>query len=88
MERQEQLLAIRVRDRGIGIPPDEQREVFAKFVRGATAKAQNIKGTGIGLAMVDQILQAHHGSMNLESKPGTGSTFTMLLPLEEPCRES
>ncbi len=88
VEREDHRLAIRVRDRGIGIPPEEQQDIFGKFVRGATAKAQNITGTGIGLAMVDHIVQAHHGALGLESQPGAGSTFTMLLPLEEPCRAS
>ena len=88
VEREDHRLAIRVRDQGIGIPPEEQRDIFGKFVRGATAKAQNITGTGIGLAMVEHILHAHHGVLGLESQPGVGSTFTMLLPLEEPCRAS
>ena len=88
VEREDHRLAIRVRDRGIGVPPEEQQDILAKFVRGATAKAQNITGTGIGLAMVEHILHAHHGALRLESQPGAGSTFTMLLPLEEPCRAS
>ncbi len=88
VEREDHRLAIRVRDQGIGIPSEEQQDIFGKFVRGATAKAQNITGTGIGLAMVEHILHAHHGALGLESRPGAGSTFTMLLPLEEPCRAS
>lgn len=86
--REEGLLAISVRDQGIGIPHDEQQAIFAKFVRGATAKAQNIAGTGIGLAMVHHILKAHGGAIRLDSIPGAGSTFTMLLPLKEPGCES
>ena len=45
-------LAIRVRDHGLGIPAAEQKEIFRRFVRGEAAQAANIKGTGIGLAMV------------------------------------
>jgi signal transduction histidine kinase len=73
-------LAIRVRDQGLGIPHSEHTEIFRKFVRGASAKAENIKGTGIGLAMVQHIVSAHGGEVSLQSEPGAGSTFTLLLP--------
>ena len=78
-------VAIRVRDSGLGIPPEEQKQIFRKFVRGAAARAVNIKGTGIGLAMVDHIVRAHSGEVSVESRPGAGSTFTVRLPL---CHES
>src|SRR5262249_23619605 len=51
-------VAISVRDQGLGIPPAEQKEIFRKFVRGAAAKANGIKGTGVGLAMVEHIVRA------------------------------
>jgi signal transduction histidine kinase len=78
--RQDTRLAIRVRDQGLGIPRGEHTEIFRKFVRGAAAKAENIKGTGIGLAMVDHIVKAHGGEVRLQSEPGAGSAFTLLLP--------
>jgi signal transduction histidine kinase len=74
-------LAIAVRDRGMGIPANEQRDIFGKFVRGATARAGNINGTGIGLAMVSHVVKAHGGSIHVDSEPGQGSTFTLRLPL-------
>jgi signal transduction histidine kinase len=74
-------VAISVRDRGMGIEPREQREVFQKFVRGAAAKKAGIKGTGIGLSMVRQIVDACGGEIRLESVAGEGSTFTILFPL-------
>jgi signal transduction histidine kinase len=74
-------VAISVRDRGIGIEPREQREVFQKFVRGAAAKKAGIKGTGIGLSMVKQIADACGGEICLESVVGEGSTFTIFFPL-------
>jgi len=49
-------------------------------VRGETAKQSAIRGTGVGLAMVQHIVEAHHGEIKLESKAGEGSTFTILLP--------
>ena len=86
--REGRRLSIRVRDQGLGIPADEQKEIFRKFVRGARAKAENIKGTGIGLAMVSHIVKAHGGEVRLESQPGAGSTFTIILPLKELCPAS
>ena len=73
--------AISVRDRGMGIDPREQRQIFQKFVRGAAAKKAGIKGTGIGLSMVRQIVDACGGEIRLQSAAGEGSTFTILLPL-------
>lgn len=73
-------VSIAVRDRGLGIPADEQREIFGKFVRGATARAGNIRGTGLGLAMVLHIVNGHGGSVSVESAPGQGSTFTLSVP--------
>jgi signal transduction histidine kinase len=72
---------ISVRDRGIGIPAIEQRAVFRNFARGEAAKRAGIKGTGIGLAMVRNIVKSMRGEIRLESKPGVGSTFTLVLPL-------
>jgi signal transduction histidine kinase len=77
-------VAISVRDRGMGIDPREHRDVFQKFVRGSAAKKAGIKGTGIGLSMVRQIVEACGGEIRLESGEGAGSTFTILLPLAGP----
>jgi signal transduction histidine kinase len=83
MARERGRLAIRVRDQGMGIPASEQKEIFKRFVRGTGSRAANIKGTGIGLAMARHIIEAHDGEIRLESEPGRGSTFTILLPLEK-----
>lgn len=72
--------AIRVRDRGPGIPASERKDIFKKFTRGEAARQAGIEGTGIGLAMVRRIIAAHGGEVRLESEPGRGSTFTLLLP--------
>ena len=74
-------IAIQVRDRGVGIAPDEQQQIFKKFVRAPSAKAAGIKGTGLGLAMVQHIVSAHGGEIRVTSEPGAGSTFTILLPV-------
>ena len=75
---------IAVRDQGVGIPRGEQRRIFEKFVRGSAARASNIRGTGIGLAMARQIVRAHSGDITVESEPGKGSTFRVMLPVERP----
>ena len=72
--------SIAVRDRGLGIPAHEQEAIFGRFQRGDSAKLRGIKGTGIGLAMVTHIVRAHRGRIEVESRPGGGSTFTIVLP--------
>jgi two-component system, OmpR family, sensor histidine kinase SenX3 len=72
-------VAISVADRGPGIPREEHDAIFQKFVRGRSSLRTRVKGTGIGLAMVRHILSAHGGEIRLESHPGSGSTFTLLL---------
>jgi two-component system phosphate regulon sensor histidine kinase PhoR len=74
---------IAVSDSGAGISPEEQRDVLRKFVRGSAAKTMNVKGTGIGLAMVDQVAKAHGGRLDVESEQGRGSRFTLWIPVAE-----
>ena len=62
-------MSITVRDHGIGIPADEQRAIFDRFVRGAESKSRRIHGTGIGLAMVRQIVLAHGGEVTSSASP-------------------
>jgi signal transduction histidine kinase len=74
---------VRVRDRGDGIAREDLKRVFGKFYRGANAKKQGTKGTGIGLAMVKEIVEAHGGTVRVRSEVGQGSEFTMVLPCQE-----
>ena len=76
-------VSISVRDRGMGIDALEQLVIFQKFVRSDAAKKAGIKGTGLGLAMVKQISEAMGGEIRLQSEVGAGSTFTLVLPLNE-----
>jgi two-component system phosphate regulon sensor histidine kinase PhoR len=76
-------VAIRVRDEGLGITVAERKAIFRKFVRGSAAAAANVKGSGVGLAMVKHIIAAHHGEIRVDSTPGVGSTFTVMLPALE-----
>jgi len=78
-----------VRDHGVGIPERERPLVFQKFYRGDQARRAGIRGTGIGLAMVDQIVTAHGGRVSLASEVGAGSVFTISIPCEAgSCNES
>jgi signal transduction histidine kinase len=76
-------IALSVQDHGIGVPPAERREIFRRFVRGESAGKLGIKGTGLGLAMVAHIVDAHRGTVELESEEGAGSTFRIVLPAQE-----
>jgi signal transduction histidine kinase len=80
LEQDRATTAIHVRDRGRGVSADEREEIFRKFFRGAAAKAGRVRGAGIGLAMARQIVGSYGGRITLESTPGEGSVFTVVLP--------
>jgi len=71
---------IAVSDEGIGIPDADLARIFERFTRGANV-AGKISGSGVGLAIVRQVVEQHRGSVDVESVEGRGSTFTMRLPL-------
>jgi two-component system phosphate regulon sensor histidine kinase PhoR len=71
-------VAIRVSDTGIGIEPDQQARVFERFYKADRGRGDT--GTGLGLAIVKHTVLAHEGSVEVESRPGMGSRFTMRLP--------
>ncbi len=72
---------LRVKDEGIGISKADQKHVFEKFYRVSTGNVHNVKGFGIGLNYVAQVVRLHHGHITLDSEPGHGSTFTVSLPV-------
>jgi signal transduction histidine kinase len=73
-------VAISVADKGIGVPKAEQRKIFEKFYRGEASLVHETKGSGLGLSLVEHIMEAHGGTVEIESAPGKGSTFTLVLP--------
>ncbi|MFZ2958385.1 MAG: ATP-binding protein [Candidatus Ozemobacteraceae bacterium] len=74
-------LVIAVKDSGFGISPEDQVHLFEKFFRIRTEQTKNIVGTGLGLATVKSILEAHGGGIDVESRLGEGSTFSLSFPL-------
>jgi signal transduction histidine kinase len=76
-----QYLIIAVQDFGVGIKPEEIDKVFERFYRGGDELTRTVKGSGLGLTLVKQIVHAHHGTVHVESAPGRGSTFSIRLHL-------
>ena len=75
-------LEIAVVDRGVGIPPDELERVFERFYRVDQARSRRTGGTGLGLSIVRNVARAHGGDVEVTSREGEGSTFTLRLPVE------
>ena len=80
----EDVVLVRVTDRGIGIAPEDQKRVFERFYRVDKARSRSTGGTGLGLAIVKHVVANHGGNIKLWSRPGTGSTFTIELPIYQP----
>lgn len=72
---------IEVADHGLGMAAEEQKHIFEKFYRAPSHESRLIAGTGLGLTLVAHIVKAHGGRVEVESAPGSGSTFSILLPV-------
>ncbi|MGF1538675.1 MAG: ATP-binding protein [Elainellaceae cyanobacterium] len=79
LAKRQQQLVIQVRDEGIGIPPEDRRHLFEPFHRGRNVS--NIPGTGLGLSIVKQFVDVMAGTVEVVSKVGQGTTFTVRLPI-------
>jgi signal transduction histidine kinase len=80
--RQSGFATIAVRDHGIGIADEERDKVFDKFYRVGNSLVHDVKGSGLGLSIVQHIVEAHRGKVSVESELGRGSTFVIHLPVE------
>ena len=70
-----------VKDNGLGMSKDTMSKIFDKFYRAHTGDVHNVKGFGLGLNYTKKMVEAHHGSIEVNSTLGVGSTFTVRLPL-------
>ncbi len=77
-------VVLEVADTGIGIAADDLRHVFTRFWRGDRSRSRTTGGSGIGLAIVRELVRAHDGRVDVDSTPGNGSTFRVVLPASEP----
>ncbi|RPH37690.1 ATP-binding protein [bacterium] len=74
---------IEVEDHGIGIAREHQEKIFENFYRVSTGLVHTVRGTGLGLALVKHIMDAHGGNVRVDSVPGKGSRFRLLFPIHE-----
>ena len=77
------MYGVSVSDQGVGIPVEDQQNVFIQNFRAANAKNSNVAGTGLGLNIAKQIIEAHNGTISFVSKEGEGTTFTFELPMKK-----
>lgn len=75
---------LEIEDEGIGIPVDQQSRIFEKFYRVGQKETESISGTGLGLTVVKEIVEAHNGKIIVDSKPGKGSKFSIILNNKNP----
>jgi len=83
LEKNGQYLQLKVSDTGIGIEDKDIPHIFDKFYRERSERTKNISGTGLGLSIVKGVVDAHRGSISVESKVGKGTTFTVSLPIKQ-----
>jgi signal transduction histidine kinase len=76
----------RVADDGIGMSSEQLEQLFTKFFRADNPEVQNVKGTGLGLVITRSLVEMHDGEVSVESEVGKGSTFSFIIPVEEPAR--
>jgi signal transduction histidine kinase len=70
-----------IEDHGYGIPPEDIERIFEKFYRVPRLQDADVPGTGLGLTFVREIVELHGGTVAVQSKPGSGSVFTVRLPI-------
>ena len=84
LDEQDGIMVTRVTDTGIGVATDELARIFEEFYRSDSAKAESELGTGLGLPIAGQIVKIYQGTIQVNSTPGHGSSFSIHLPLAPP----
>ncbi|HXS75325.1 MAG TPA: PAS domain S-box protein [Terracidiphilus sp.] len=79
LKRNGEFVELMVRDTGVGIPPDQISRIFERFHRVENVQARNSEGTGIGLALVQELVKLHGGFVEVQSEPGVGSCFRVMI---------
>ena len=83
LKKDDKNVILKVKDKGIGIPPDEWDKIFEKFYQGRKEVRQSAKGTGLGLTLVKHTVEAHGGTIEVDSRVGEGSVFSIILPIQK-----
>ena len=73
--------SIQITDNGVGIAAEDQAQIFDKFYRVSHGNVHNVKGLGLGLYYTSQIVNAHKGTISVQSELTKGTTFTILIPI-------
>ena len=81
LDADHKFFTIRVADSGIGIPEEFQTRIFERFYRVDKARSRETGGTGLGLAITKNVIQMHHGTIQVQSAEGEGTVFTVQIPL-------
>jgi heavy metal sensor kinase len=83
LEKNQEFVLVKIKDTGIGIPIDEQKNIFKRFYRVDKSRSRETGGVGLGLSIAEWIVRAHHGRIEVNSELNEGSTFTVYLPIQE-----
>ncbi|SEM97412.1 two-component system histidine kinase PnpS [Lihuaxuella thermophila] len=83
VSREPHRFRLKVTDTGVGIPPEDLPRIFERFYRVDKARSRDSGGTGLGLAIVKHLVEVHNGEIDVKSKVGTGTTFTLSFPLKQ-----
>jgi two-component system phosphate regulon sensor histidine kinase PhoR len=87
VSREQHRFVLQVSDTGVGIPPEDLPRIFERFYRVDKARSRDSGGTGLGLAIVKHLVEVHHGEIEVQSKVGKGTIFTLSFPLKQDTNE-